>query len=393
MKVSSVRHLYPRSSGAYLRVALIRFFLQEVPCRHSTEALFEAREWRSCSGERLLLVLVPVHYAFLRLSQALQYPPFRSALLVLAGMLLGVELMSVVGNRSVFSHSVAKAAPSLGAADAGDAQLIVIPEVQREPRTRFLSAFQLPEHLTFAGQSVPLDNWQVRERIEYEFYQFLADEGQSVILAKRSGRCFPQFELQLAAAGLPDDLKYLLLLDNKCPNTVSVPYQPGTSRRRPIRTSSFPLNRRQLELSVETTMARLTAVKAKTDDWFLATAAYIGGEDHLQRGLTEQKVREYWKLSDSREIMRYVPRLIAAKEIYSHPDRYLGLAKKDLYAPVETEAVIVHVTEPKRHLAAIANDLGTYYLELKLLNPHITHDSLPRGTHTLKVAKQRTVVP
>ena len=91
--------------------------------------------------------------------------------------------------------------------------------------------------------------------------------------------------------------------------------------------------------------------------------------------------------------MRYVPRLIAAKEIYSHPDRYLGLDKEDLYTPVETETVTVQVTEPKRHLAAIANDLGTYYLELRLLNPHITHDSLPRGTHTLKVAKQRVSTP
>ena len=343
----------------------------------------------SCPGHRLLLVLVPVHYSFLGVKHALQSPPLRSALLLFAGMLLGVELVSLVGDRAAFSHSLAKSAPSLGVPDAGDGQLIVIPEVQREPRTRFLSTFQLPEHLTFAGQSVPLDNWQVRERIEYEFYQFLADEGQSVILAKRSGRCFPQFELQLAAAGLPDDLKYLLLLDNKCPNTVSVPYQPGTNRRRSTRTSSIPLNRRQVELSVATTIARLTAAKSKTADWFLATAAYIGGEDHLQRALAEQKIQEYWKLSDSREVMRYVPRLIAAKEIYSHPDRYLGLAKEDLYAPVETETVIVHVTELKRHLAVIANDLGTYYLELKLLNPHITHDSLPRGIHTLRVAKQR----
>lgn len=348
---------------------------------------------RPCSGYRLLLVLVPVHYFFLRGRQALQYPPLRSALFVFAGILLGMELMSLFGDRTAFSHSLAKAAPSLGAQDVGDGQLIVIPEVQREPRTRFLSTFQLPEHLTFAGQSVPLDNWQVRERIEYEFYQFLADEGQSVILAKRSGRCFPQFELQLAAAGLHDDLKYLLLLDNKCPNTVSVPYQSGTGRRRHARASTAPLNRRQVELSVETTMARLTAVRAKTADWFLAVAAYIGGEDHLQRALAEQKIGEYWKLSASREVMRYVPRLIAAKEIYSHPDRYLGLAKEDLYAPVETETVIVQVTEPKRHLAAVANDLGTYYLELKLLNPHIAHDSLPRGTHTLKVAKQRAVVP
>ncbi len=337
-----------------------------------------------------------MQYFFLRFIQVLQHPRVRSALLLFIGIALGVELMSFIGGRPFFGHHVAKAAPSLGAPEIEDGQqLIVIPEVQREPRTRFLSAFQLPERLTFAGQSVPLDNWQVRERIEYEFYQFLADEGQSVILAKRSGRCFPQFEQQLAAAGLPDDLKYLLLLDSQCPNTVSVPYhsQRGTSQRRLTRAGSVPLSRRQLELSVDNTMARLTTAKAKTGDWFLAVAAYLAGEDHVQKALTEQRVQEYWKLSDTREMMRYVPRLIAAKEIYSHPDRYLGLDKQDLYAPVVTETVTVQVTEPKRHLAAIANDLGTYYLELRLLNPQITHDSLPRGTHTLKVAKQRVGAP
>jgi hypothetical protein len=317
-------------------------------------------------------------------------------LLVIVGILLGVELMAFAGGRSFFGYSVAKAAPSLGVPETEEGQqLIVIPEVKREPRTRFLSAFQLPERLTFAGQLVPLDNWQVRERIEYEFYQFLADEGQSVILAKRSGRCFPQFEQQLAAAGLPDDLKYLLLLDSQCPNTVSVPYQrqQGTSQRKRSRGSSAPVNRRQLELSIDATMARLSAAKTKTGDWFLAMAAYLAGEDHVERALTEQKVREYWKLSDNRDVMRYVPRLIAAKEIYSHPDRYLGLDKEDLYAPVETETVTVMVTEPKRHLAVIANDLGTYYLELRLLNPQIMNDSLPRGTHTIKVAKQRVSTP
>ena len=335
-----------------------------------------------------------MYYFFLRVIRTLQYPSVRSVLLLLAGIVLGVELMSIAGGRSFFSQSVAKAAPSSVAPDIGDGQqLIVIPDVQREPRTRFLSAFQLPERLTFAGQVVPLDNWQVRERIEYEFYQFLADEGQSVILAKRSGRCFPQFEQQLAAAGLPDDLKYLLLLDSKCPNIVSVPYQRATSQRHPSRGSSVSLNRRQLELSVETTMARLTAAKARTGDWFLAMAAYLAGDDHVQRALSEQRVREYWKLSDARDVMRFVPRLIAAKEIYSHPDHYLGLAKEDLYAPVETESVTVQVTGPKRHLAAIANDLGTYYLELRLLNPQITHDSLPRGTHTLKVVKQKGSLP
>ena len=90
-------------------------------------------------------------------------------------------------------------------------RLVILPEIKREGERFYLSSFKLPDKLTFAGQPVPLENWQVRERIEYEFYQFLEDQGESIILAKRTGRCFPPAERQLAEAGLPDDLKYMLL--------------------------------------------------------------------------------------------------------------------------------------------------------------------------------------
>lgn len=316
--------------------------------------------------------------------------PLRYGLLLLLGVLLGMGLMTFSSDRSLENHGVAKAAQHADPNEAGDSeQLIVVPEVNRGPRaTRFLSAFQLPERLTFAGESVPLDNWQVRERIEYEFYQFLADEGQSMILAKRTGRCFPVFERQLANAGMPDDFKYLLLLESRCANTVSVPYHSSTARgkRRQLRMASREALR-PLE-SVEASLQRLHAAKGRTGDWFLAMAGYVAGEEHIQQSLVQQRVHDYWKLADGRETMRYVPRIIAAKEIYSHPERYLGLTRQDLYAPLETEKVTIQVAEPKRHLSTIANDVGSYYLELKLLNPQITQDFLPKGTHVLNVPKQ-----
>ncbi len=86
--------------------------------------------------------------------------------------------------------------------------------------------------------------------------------------------------------------------------------------------------------------------------------------------------------------MRYVPRIIAAKEIYSQPEKYLGLTQKDLYTPLETETVTVNIKESQRHLATVAEEFGSYFLELKLLNPEIRKDYLPKGTHQLKVPKQ-----
>lgn len=276
-------------------------------------------------------------------------------------------------------------------------RLVILPEIKREGERFFLSSFKLPEKLTFAGMPVPLDNWQVRERIEYEFYQFLEDQGESIILAKRTGRCFPPAEKQLAEAGLPDDLKYMLLVESKCISAAysrakaSGPWQfiPSTGRRYRLKSDAVRDERRNLEMSTEAAVKYLKYLKEfQQNDWFLAMASYNAGEERIRKLLKEQKINDYWKMHGPRETMRYVPRIIAAKEIYSQPEKYLGLSKKDLYTPLETETVTVNVKESQRPLASIAEEFGTYFLELKLLNPEFKKDVLPRGTYQIKVPRQ-----
>ena len=276
-------------------------------------------------------------------------------------------------------------------------QLIILPEIKRDGARHFLSSFKLPDKLTFGGQTIPLDSWQVRERIEYEFYQFLEDEGESIILAKRTGRCFPPAEKQLADAGLPDDLKFMLLVESKCiaaassSKKASGPWQfiGSTGRRYKLKSDQWRDDRRNLEMSTEAAVKYLRYLQDLFDgDWFLAMAAYNAGEERVKRQLRAQRVDNYWKLHLVRETMRYVPRIIAAKEIYSQPEKYLGLSKKDLYIPLETETITVNVKESQRALTSIAEEFGTYFLELKLLNPEFKKDFLPHGTYQIKVPRQ-----
>jgi len=252
-------------------------------------------------------------------------------------------------------------------------RLVILPEIKREGERFFLSSFKLPDKITFAGVPVPLDNWQVRERIEYEFYQFLEDQGESIILAKRTGRCFPPAEKQLADTGLPDDLKYMLLVESKCISAAyskakaSGPWQfiPSTGRRYRLKSDAVRDERRNLEMSTEAAVKYLKYLKDFQDnDWFLAMASYNAGEERVRKLLKEQKIADYWKMHGPRETMRYVPRIIAAKEIYSQPEKYLGLTKKDLYIPLETETITVNVRESQRALTSIAEEFGTYLLEL-----------------------------
>ena len=278
------------------------------------------------------------------------------------------------------------------------------PPATRSPQTKtkpFLSTYRLPDTMTFAGTPVPVNVWQVRERIEYEFYRFLEDEGDSIILAKRTGRCFPPAEQQLAEAGLPDDLKYILLVESKCISAAysrakaSGPWQfiPSTGRLFALQNNSWKDDRRNLELSTEAAVKYLKKLHDIFDDWYLAMAAYNAGEVNILKSMREQKVKEYWKLHYVVETMRYVPRIIASKEIFSQPDRYLGLTKADLYPPLDTEVVTVTVKESQRHLASVAEQYGTYFLELKLLNPEIRKDFLPRGTHRIKVPRRSEECP
>lgn len=276
-------------------------------------------------------------------------------------------------------------------------RLVILPEIKREGERFFLSSFKLPDKIAFAGVSVPLDNWQVRERIEYEFYQFLEDQGESIILAKRTGRCFPPVEKQLAEAGLPDDLKYMLLVESKCVAAAysraraSGPWQfiGSTGRRYKLKSDSYRDERRNLEMSTEAAVKYLRYLKDfKENDWFLAMASYNAGEERIRKLLKEQKITDYWRMHGPRETMRYVPRIIAAKEIYSQPEKYLGLSKKDLYMPLETETITLNVKEPQRTLTSIAEEFGTYFLELKMLNPELKKDFLPRGTYQIKVPRQ-----
>lgn len=289
--------------------------------------------------------------------------------------------------------------PVPGEEDPGqgnDTPLIVVPPIERPSQRYFLSSFKLPSQLTFAGVLVPMDNWQVRERIEYEFYQFLAEEGESIIMAKRTGRCFPPVEKQLAQSGLPDDLKYMLLVESKCiaaafsKAKASGPWQfiGSTGKRYKLYSNQWRDDRRNLEMSTEAAIKYLRYLKQDLGDWFLAMAAYNAGEDRIRKLLKEQRITDYWKLHYVRETMRYVPRIIAAKEIYSQSEKYLGLTKKDLYAQLETETVAVTIKESQRHLASIAQDYGSYFLELKMLNPEISKEYLPKGIHSIRVPKQ-----
>ncbi len=252
---------------------------------------------------------------------------------------------------------------------------------------------RLPETMTFAGEPVDLSGNFIRERVEREFYDFL-EAPDSIVVAKRTGRCFPPVEKMLAEAGMSDDLKYIIVVESKCvENAVSGaravgPWQfiRSTGRDYSLTINRWKDERRDLHLATQAAIKFLQTLRGqKFDSWPLSLAAYNTGGKRIRKAMRDQKSQDYWNLYLSSETMRYVPRILAAKEIFSKPGKYFGLGPEDLWKPIPFEQVTVKVKTKRKALSAIAQDHGTHLLYVKQLNPGLRRAYLPRGTHTIRI--------
>jgi hypothetical protein len=314
-------------------------------------------------------------------------------------MRLVLVLLTSVLLTHVCAPSRAAGEASRGAIDALRAEIEALREVVAEleaqvARTRpGLHSLRLPESMVFAGQPVPLERWDVAERFEREFYLALAQPAQVVLWLKRSARYFPYIEARLRAAGLPDDLKYVAVAESALlPRALSWARASGiwqfiddTARRYGLRVSEAWDERRDPERSTTAAIAYLRDLHARFNDWPLALAGYNAGEHRVGTALREQGVAEYYRLVLPVETERYLFRILAAKLILEAPDHYgFTVPPQERYAPHATTAVTVTVTGHLlvRELAAAA---GSYYREIRTLNPAIAGDRLPRGRYAVRI--------
>jgi hypothetical protein len=261
-------------------------------------------------------------------------------------------------------------------------------------RTRpALHSYRLPQTIEFAGKSVPLDRWDVAERLEREFYLALAQPAQVIFWLKRSARYFPYIEERLAAAGLPEDLKYVAVVESALsPRAYSWAHAsgiwqfiPDTARGYRLRLTRAWDERRDPERSTAAAIAYLTDLHRRFADWPLALAAYNAGEGRVETAMKQQGVTEYYQLALPIETERYFFRVLAAKLILDEPGRHgFEVPLEERYAPHPTDTVSVRVVGHMevRELAAAS---GSFYREIKALNPAIMGDVLPAGQYDVRV--------
>ncbi|MBI4641028.1 MAG: transglycosylase SLT domain-containing protein [Candidatus Tectomicrobia bacterium] len=268
--------------------------------------------------------------------------------------------------------------------------------IRRLTDYQHLSRYKLPNQLDLCGQPVPLNHWELRERLEREFFLMLGDEGQTLLWLKRSRRYFPLIEKKLKEQGLPDDLKYVTIVESGLRATAYSSagasgywqFISSTGQRYGMDSNDWLDERRDIEKATDGAIKYLRDLYNLFRDWPLALAAYNAGEGRILKEMKAQRVSSYYELVLPQETERYVFRVVIAKLILSHPEKYgYHLDPEDYYQPIEFDTVFVGVPEGRLDLGVIADASGSYYREIKLLNPELKETSLPRGNYMIRIPK------
>jgi hypothetical protein len=262
-----------------------------------------------------------------------------------------------------------------------------------EPVPSLVSAVRLEAPLSFCGEPVPLENPEVRERLEKEMLLILWNRPQVILWLKRSTRYFPYMEKMLAENNMPADLKYIAVIESALlPHAGSSKGAMGywqfmrrTGLRYGLKIDRTIDERRNPHASTRAAAAYLRDLHGLFNSWTLAAAAYNLGEDRLRKEKTRQRVENYYDFHLPTETSRYILKIIAVKMIFSNPARYgFHLLEEDHYLPREFDRVRMTL-QGRTPLNLVAGAAATTYKRIRDLNPEIRRDALPRGTHTLAV--------
>ncbi|MBM4311794.1 MAG: LysM peptidoglycan-binding domain-containing protein [Deltaproteobacteria bacterium] len=257
----------------------------------------------------------------------------------------------------------------------------------------FVDSIPLPESVTLCGEPVPIERQAVRERFDREFTINVWDRAQVFLWLKRANRYFPYIEQQLAAAGLPEDLKYLAIAESSLLNQAQSPvgatgywqFMPKTADSKGLRRDGLSDERYSLEHSTAAALRYLKEYYDSFGSWALAMAAYNCGGQRVRQAIKKQKVADYYRLKLPNETERYIFRIAAIKTILENPGKYgYRIAHEQLYPVLQCDVVAVN-TPSKINIPDLAIAAGTDYKTIRDLNPHFNDYYLPAGSYTIKV--------
>lgn len=252
----------------------------------------------------------------------------------------------------------------------------------------------LPEKMEFAGEVVPLHQPDIREKLDRELLINTYWHSNSLLSIKRAHRWFPVIEPILAENNIPDDFKYLALIESGFVNVVSPAGATGfwqfideTGKSYGLEINDQVDERYHVEKSTLAACHYLQDAYDQYGSWTLAAASYNMGIAGPKKQIDRQKQNSYYDLMLNDETSRYVFRILAMKEILNHADQYgFVIRPADLYEPLQFKVVTVDSTIS--NIADFANSFGVTYKNLKLHNPWLRDNVLKnkdRKSYEIKI--------
>lgn len=241
---------------------------------------------------------------------------------------------------------------------------------------------KLPEKMTFAGEEIVLTDEDVMERLDREVLMNAYYNSATTGYFKRANRWFPTIERILEEEGVPEDFKYLAIIESGLVQAVSPvgaqgfwQFMPGTAKIYDLEMSAEVDERLHVEKSTRAACKYLKSSYDSLQDWVWATASYNRGVGGVQQDMAWQGTDHYFDTDQNSETGRYVFRLLAIKLIFENPEAYGYYPDKmQLYEPFKTKSV--KITETIPNIAQWALEHHVNFKIVQKLNPWLKANKL-----------------
>lgn len=241
----------------------------------------------------------------------------------------------------------------------------------------------IPANLDFCGEKIPSNNYEIRDDLEKEFFSSSYWKTNSLVLFRKAQKWFPYIEPILKQEGVPDDFKYLAVIESHLSNITSPAgasgfwqLLPASARNYGLEVNAFVDERYHVEKATKAACQHIKDAYAIFHNWTLSAAAYNRGIGGIQAALKKQNTNNYFDLLLNRETGSFVYRILAYKTLFSSPGHFGIKKKKWNYFP-KIQYRSVKVDSSINNVVAFAKHMEIDLAALKGFNPWLLQNSLP----------------
>lgn len=262
---------------------------------------------------------------------------------------------------------------------------------------------EVPDKVDFAGEEIQLDRYDLHERYDREINGFTYLHSTTLLLIKRANRYFPIIEPILKANGIPEDFKYLAViessLDTRAVSSAGAAglwqFMPKTGPNYGLEVSSEVDERYSVEKATVAACKYFREAYNKYGSWTSVAMSYNAGQARITGELDKQQADDSLDLWLVSETSRYYFRMLAIKQIFENPSKFgFIFTDKDLYKPIEFTKV--EITESIPDLASFAKERGLTYAQLKDFNSwlrdrKLTISAKSQNSYTILIPTQESL--